>query len=292
VLGQINREEGPVAQADYRSEPEAFGDAATSQLLVEPLVHRGIELAIVTLNRPEHRNPIDKDTATELLATLSELEQPNGPRGVVLTGAADAFSAGGNMKGYVELYKDPERFRRFLDEFDAVCELLERSRLVTVAMVNGVCVAGGLEIALACDFITIAESAHIGDGHLKFAQLPGGGGSQRLVRALGVSRARQWLLSGQLYPAETAVAHGLATFAAPSSALRERTFDLLAEVCTASPLALERMKSLIGLAQELPLGAGIQEETEIVHKYATQSYDATEGLRAFAERRPPRYLGE
>lgn len=265
--------------------------AATSLLVLERIVSAGVDVTIVTLNRPEQRNPIDRATIRALRDTITQLAQPGGPRAIILTGAGATFSAGGDLKGYQSLYRDPVAFRAFMDDFDATCQLIEESPAAVIAMINGVCVAGGLELALACDAIVIADSARIGDAHLGFAQLPGAGGSQRLVRAIGVQRARHWLLTGNTFDATTAVAAGLAVSVAPGPELLARTLALAGEMTKRSPLAFRKMKELIQIAQNHPLDEGLRRETDLVHHYATTSHDATEGLQAFAERRPPTYLG-
>lgn len=265
--------------------------AETDLLILDHVRHRDAEIALIILNRPEARNPLDAQTVRELRALLSGLAQQATCDAVVLTGAGEAFSAGGDLKGYQSLYGDPEGFNVYMQDFAEVCRLLERSLPLAVAMINGVCVAGGLELSLACDLITIADSARVGDGHLRFAELPGAGGSQRLVRALGVQRAKNWLLTGALFSSEIAVTSGLATLAAPSEQLREATFDLVARVTSHSRLALLTMKELVATASSTPLEEGLAIERARVLDYATRSYDAVEGLRAFAERRPPRYEG-
>ena len=222
---------------------------------------------------------------------LVELSVDGTTRAIVITGAGPAFSAGGDLQGYQTLYRQPEEFSRFLETFHQVCDLLERSPAVTVAMVNGACVAGGLELALACDLITMAEDAMIGDGHLRFGQLPGAGGSQRLVRAIGWQRARHWLLTARLFDAPTALAAGLVVGTFPAEDLRAETLALLAPVLGQSPLAVAKMKELIRLADEAPLSEGLRQEMRIVADYAVTSHDATEGLKAFAERRDPDYRG-
>jgi enoyl-CoA hydratase/carnithine racemase len=274
-----------------RDRPIAYPPRSEKLLRLEWIDDGELDVVVVTFNRPEQRNPIDKDTLRALKEIVDGLSGPGGPRAIVLTGDGDAFSAGGDLKGYQTLYRDADAFRRFMNDFDDTCDAIERSPCIVVAMVNGTCVAGGTEIALACDLIVIAAEARIGDGHLRFAQLPGAGGSQRLVRAIGVQRARQLLLTGELVPAAYAVDIGLATLHVPLAALRERTFDLLREMAGRSRLGQARMKELIRIAQNTTLAEGLRQETEVVHEYATTSYDATEGLMAFAERRPPRYEG-
>lgn len=262
-----------------------------SLILTERFEHAGMDVAVLTFNRPQHRNPLDKATIKALRGILTDFADGDAPDAVVLTGAGGAFSAGGDLKGYQELYRDHDAFREFMTDFSETANLLERGPMLAVSMINGVCVAGGLELSLACDFITIAETAKIGDGHLKYAQLPGAGGSQRLVRAIGVQRARHWLLTGRHFNAQAAVDSGLAVFSAPSEELRDRTLGLLAELAALTPLGLRTMKKLIATALCTDLDTGLQIETREVFRYATASFDATEGLNAFADRRPPNYLG-
>jgi len=247
--------------------------------------------ALLTLNRPDSRNPIDKVTIGLLKTILSDLIDEGDVAAVILTGAGDAFSAGGDLKGYRNLYRNPASFQTFMQDFDEVCRILETAPFLTIAMINGTCVAGGLELSLACDFITIADEARVGDGHLRFAQLPGAGGSQRLVRAIGVQRAKYWLYTARLFPAAEAVAAGLAVFSAPVAELPERTLALAAEVTELTPLGWRTMKQLVDVAQHTHLPEGLRIESRMVFEYATSSHDASEGLKAFAERRPARYLG-
>jgi enoyl-CoA hydratase len=163
--------------------------------------------------------------------------------------------------------------------------------VVSIAMVNGTCVAGGLELVLSCDLTVMASDAVIGDSHLRFAQLPGAGGSQRLVRAVGPARARAWILSGAHYSAEAAMAAGLVAEVVTPDLLRGRTLQLATTIAGYSPLAVRRAKTLLDLAEQASMDARLAAERSLVHDYATTSFDATEGLAAFAERRPPKYRG-
>lgn len=246
---------------------------------------------ILTLSRGESRNPVDSATARALRGFLTEADADANVRAVVLTGEGSAFSAGGDLRGYLTLYRDEAAFRAFLDDFAEVCLLLERGRYASFAMVNGACVAGGLELLLACDVAIAAATAKIGDGHLQFGQLPGAGGSQRLCRAIGLQKAKELLLTGRLLAADEALAIGLVARVVPPAELRATTLALVAEIAAHSPLAVERMKALVALSQDTLRPAGLEGEIELVARYATTSHDATEGLHAFLDRRKPRWEG-
>lgn len=258
---------------------------------VERLEFEFGNILIAELNRPAQKNPLDVDTVGELLGIVATAIADPRTRGLVITGAGDAFSAGGDLKKYVSLYQNPADFRRFQQSIYRLCELLESGELITFAMVNGACVAGGLEVALACDFIVMAEGARIGDGHLKFGQLPGAGGSQRLCRAIGLQKAKEVLLTGKLYGAREALEMQLISRAVPLDTLREETLRLCQEVCRHSPLALKEMKNLVTLSQNHLREEALRREEDAVHVYATESEDAFEGLQSFIEKRAPRYLG-
>ncbi|HEY0903024.1 MAG TPA: enoyl-CoA hydratase-related protein [Marmoricola sp.] len=251
----------------------------------------GTRGVLIRVNRPEQRNPLDHATVRALLRHLEEAEQDESVRGFVVSGVGPAFSAGGDLRKYVDLYARPAQFSAFLADFKQLCERLERGQLVTCAMVNGACVAGGLELALACDFITISEDARIGDGHLGSGQLPGAGGSQRLGRAIGWQKAKEWMLSGRLYTAREAEAVGLVSVVAAPESLEAATLELVGSVGQHSPLGYRTLKQLINVGRQESLDDGLEREIKQVHEYATTSRDATEGLLAFLEKRRPKYDG-
>jgi enoyl-CoA hydratase/carnithine racemase len=248
-------------------------------------------VATVTLDRPQQRNPLDWRTVKRLGELVRAFETDASVQVVVVRGAGGNFSAGGDMKGYVDLYRDAAAFRQFLVEFHALLDAIEASSKIYVAVIEGYCVAGGLELLLACDLVLAAESAKIGDAHIGFGQLPGAGGSQRLPRAVGPMRARYLMLTGDILDAAQAERIGLVSKVAPDADLDATLARIVSRVARASPLGREGMKHLVRVASRTDLAEGLRTELEYVWRYATTSVDATEGLVAFGEKRPPRFTG-
>lgn len=255
------------------------------------LVDTRAQVATVTLNRPEQMNPLDWSTVKELGACMEALERDPAVRVVVITGSGRAFSAGGDLKSYLTLYKDNAGFHRFLRDLHDVLDRIERSAKVVIAAVNGHCLAGGLELMLACDLVVATEEARIGDAHLNFGQLPGGGGSQRLPRAIGVLRAKQLFFTGDWVTGSEAERIGLVSCAVPAAELMTTVNALAAKIAAKSPVGLRSIKYLVNEGMQVSLRAGLELELNYVHHYATSTEDAREGLLAFAEKRKPDFKG-
>lgn len=246
-------------------------------------------IARVTLARADKLNPLDWSTVKELKQAVAEIEGHDEVRCVILTGEGRSFSAGGDLDGYLRLYRAPDRFQAFLDDFYAMLVGIEQARAVWIAAVNGVTVAGGIELLLACDMAIAAASARIGDGHLNFGQLPGAGGSQRLPRAIGLLRAKHLMLTGDLLDAETAERWGLVTRVVADAELIATADAIAAGLLAKSGVGLAGAKRLANLTLELPYDEGLKAEIAFVHHYATTEPDAMEGLVAFKEKRAPRF---
>ena len=253
------------------------------------VVEKAPGVATLTLNRPAQMNPLDWSTVKALLAACRDLEADRSLRVVLVTGSGKAFSAGGDLEGYLALYKRPEDFRRFLGDLCALLELLEKSDKVIVAAVNGYCLAGGLELMLACDLAIAADTAQIGDAHLNFGQLPGGGGSQRLPRAIGAQRARDLIFTGRFIDGTEAERIGLVARVVPAAGLMPAARKLADDILAKSPAAVARAKTLVRDGMAMGLQRALQFEIDLVHEWATTHPDAMEGLKAFAEKRSPRF---
>jgi len=246
--------------------------------------------ARLTLARADKLNPLDWATVRELKAAVAAIEARADIFAVVVTGRGRSFSAGGDLDGYIHLYKNPDKFSAFLEDFFDMLNAIEASSKIYIAAINGVCVAGGLELLLACDLVIAAESAKIGDGHLNFGQLPGAGGSQRLPRAIGMLRAKKLMLTGDLVSAIEAWDMGLVTDVVPDAELDAAAAALVAKLGDKSRAGLRGAKHLANLTLTTDLATGLRQEIDFVHRYATTEPDATEGLIAFKEKRKPAFV--
>jgi enoyl-CoA hydratase/carnithine racemase len=253
----------------------------------------GASAAVVTLDRPDQLNPIDAAMLADLDRALDTVVGSPDVRTVLVTGAGRAFSAGGDMKAYVELQRDPVAFPRFVADLHRTFGRFRTLPVPVVALVNGVTAAGGLELVLNCDFAIVAASARLGDAHLNFGQMGGGGVLTLLPRAIGRARAAELVFSGRFLSATEAVAWGLASRCVPDDELLAAGLDFAAEVAAKSPLAVRNAKQVMHdlWADNGSVDAGLRYELERDAYYCLTSSDAPEGLAAFAERRRPRFEG-
>ena len=249
--------------------------------------------AVIRLNRPGQLNPIDDEVLDRIDDHLDAIDTDPTVRAVLVTGNGRAFSAGGDLKKYVDLQRDPVAFPAFVGHLHRTFGRLRAMRVPVVALVNGVTAAGGLELILNCDFAIVGESAKVGDGHLNFGQMGGGGVLTLLPRAIGKARAIELLLSGRFLTAVETVDWGLASRCVPDADLLGAGLDFATEVAAKSPLAVANAKQV---AHQLwsdngSVDAGLRLELERDAYYCLTSHDAPEGLQAFSEKRPPKFTG-
>ncbi len=253
----------------------------------------GAVAAVLRLNRPDQLNPIDEEVLDRFDDHLDAVEADSSIRVLFVTGNGRAFSAGGDLKKYVELQQDPVGFPEFVGHLHHAFGRLRGLRVPVVALVNGVTAAGGLELILNCDFAFVAASAKIGDGHLNFGQMGGGGVLTLLPRAIGKARAMELMMSGRLLSATEAVEWGLASRCVPDNELLDAGLAFAREVAVKSPLAVANAKQVMHQlwSDNGSVDAGLRFELERDAYYCLTSHDAPEGLRAFADKRPPRFTG-
>jgi enoyl-CoA hydratase len=245
-------------------------------------------VSILTVNRPEKRNALSSAVRREIIATLERIADDESVRVVVVTGAGGkAFVAGADVLEFSERSTSEQR-----DEMsgDSMFEVIAAYPKPTIAMINGLALGGGCELALACDVRVAGASARLGQPEINLGLIPGGGGTQRLPRLIGEGAAMRLVLSGELIDAEEAHRIGLVDIVVSDLELRGRVLDLAHRIAEKSPVALRAAKAAIRSASELPMRAGLDRERRLFLT-CFGSDDAREGIAAFFEKRPPRFLG-
>ena len=245
-------------------------------------------LAVITIDRPHARNAISLETMDQLEKAL---DGADGARALVLTGAGDrAFVSGGDLKELSALRTEHEAASMAF-RMRTICDRIAGFPTPTIAALNGHALGGGCELALACDFRIMARGRpKIGVPEVKLGLLPSGGGTTRLPRLIGRTAALDLLLRGRPIGADDAERIGLITEATEPEDLHRRASGLAAELASLPPLAVREIKRCVDLGLDGPLSAGfaLEERGNIA---LAQTADAREGVAAFNERRPPRFIG-
>lgn len=245
-------------------------------------------VATLTIDRPEKRNALNSQVRRDMILALAALEPDADIRVVVITGSGErAFVAGADVSEFAD--RTPIQQRAAM-EGRTVFEVVASYPKPTIAAINGFALGGGCELALACDLRIAARSARLGQPEVNLGILPGGGGTQRLPRLVGLGRAMRLILTGELIDAETAERIGLVDEVVDDDALHERTRELATTIAARSPVALKLIKDAIRAAAEMPLSAGLAFERELFVT-AFASDDRTEGVTAFLEKRTPDFRG-
>jgi enoyl-CoA hydratase len=245
-------------------------------------------VAFLRIDRPEKRNALDTATRAALIEGLDWADQSDEVRVVVLTGEGGvAFASGADLS---ESSDDATaELLASLDErrvYDAVSEC---SRPV-VAMIDGFCLGGGCELALACDVRIASSRSRFGQPEIRLGIIPGGGATQRLPRLVGLGQALRLVLTGTLIDADEALRLGLVELVVPPEELETATRELCASMARHSAGALQLAKQAVRASLSLPLADGLANEKELLRE-AMRSVDAAEGIAAFREKRPPRFEG-
>jgi enoyl-CoA hydratase/carnithine racemase len=256
--------------------------------------HRG-PVAWVTLLRADALNALTVEMCDELADAFGRLDADEAVRVIVITGSGRAFCAGADLKNMLaglagEATGRSERIAAFVD---GIADGVERIREVgkpVIAAVNGITMAGGLEIAMACDIVVAAREARIGDGHANFGVFPGAGSAAVLPRRVGPHFAKLMLFSGEPMSADECLAMGLVQRVVPGDALQAEVQRLAEKIAEKSPLLLRRMKRTVADALDQPEAAALRLERTVFHVHK-QAQDFEAGLAAFSERRKPVFTG-
>jgi len=245
-------------------------------------------VAIVTINRPEKRNALDGQVRCAFLGAMDRARRDENVRSVIVTGAGDkAFVAGADIAEFEGRSPvDQWRVMKSPSIFDAV----ERLPKPVIAAVNGYCLGGGMELALACDIRIASSSAKFGQPEVNLGIIPGGGGTQRLPRIVGLGAALRLILSGEIIAADEALRLRLVEEVAEPAKLLDRATELAELMASKSPVALAAAKEATRAALSLPLDDGLKLETALF-QLCFSSADKAEGVRAFLEKRSAEFTG-
>jgi enoyl-CoA hydratase/carnithine racemase len=244
------------------------------------------------LQRPAAMNAISAEMLDELNLAIDRIEADETVRVVVLTGAGRAFCAGADLKGLTIAggVLDPDRIVEFVGYAGRTIERLAELPQPVIAGVNGLALAGGLELLLAGDIVIASASARIGDAHSNFGLIPGAGGSVRLARVVGPQMAKYLAFTGEAFPPGSPVLAGLVSEVVEPDMLEARLDELAVALAAKSPLGLGRMKRLINDSPDQPLAEALAAEQKALGEQC-RSQDFAEGLAAFAAKRAPHYQG-
>ena len=269
-------------------------DTAGETLLVD---RPAPAIARITLNRPAAMNAYDFAMTQNLIATIAAFRDDDTAKVLILTGAGTrAFCTGGDIGGSdaghaARVAATPlGHGREMRDGMQAVILALRRLDKPSIAVVRGFAVAGGLALALACDFRLAAQSARLGDTSNKVGLLPDEGGAWLFARAMGRDRALKMVLLSEIYPAAEAERLGLVTEVVADDALAARSLELAAALASRAPLAVRLSKTMIDRADALSLAESMV-DAQLAVMIANPSADVREGIAAFFEKRPPKFEG-
>ncbi|MBI4638971.1 MAG: enoyl-CoA hydratase [Candidatus Rokubacteria bacterium] len=254
------------------------------------LVEHAGPVATLTLNRPDARNALDLVMRRELLAALDELEADDATRVVVLTGAGEHFCAGGDVKMMRDKRHTAAEGRERVALLGRMVERLVDFPRPTLARVDGFAVGAGCNLALCCDLIVASDRAKFGEVFAKIGLVPDGGGTWFLPRLVGLARAKELIFTAEVIDAAEALRVGLVNRVVPAAELDAATRQLAERIAAGPPAVLRLAKQLVNRAAVSDLASALAGEA-FAQAVAITGEDHQEGLRAFFEKRPPRFTG-
>ena len=245
-------------------------------------------VGVITLNRPDALNALNTNMVTELIEALSEFEKDVEVRCLVITGSEKAFSAGADIKEMAEISAVQ---MAMTGHFFPLWDKVGKYPKPIVGALSGFVLGGGLELAMSCDVLVASETTQLGQPEIDIGVMPGGGGSQRLTRAVGKYKAMEMVLTGKRIGAEEARALGLVSRVVPKEAYLSEAKKVANEIASKSPVAVRLAKMAINKAFEMGLSDGLDFERELFYLLFA-SEDKVEGMRAFMEKRKPEFKGK
>jgi enoyl-CoA hydratase len=243
---------------------------------------------MIELNRPKVYNCLTREMLSSIRSAIDFFERGGSVRAVVITAAGKHFCTGAALDEVEIARGSPDHLQGYLAHGHAVLDRLQQVSMPIVAAVQGLCLAGGIELALACDVLFAADDAKFGDQHAAFGLIPGWGGSQRLTRAIGLHRSLDMMFSARRIDAQTALDWGLVNYVSGNGNLHHDALDYARVLSTRNGDGLAAMKRLAYLAAADRLAAGLHQEREEALPIL-MGKNVDEGLNAFKERRTPKF---
>jgi enoyl-CoA hydratase/carnithine racemase len=245
-------------------------------------------LAFLTLNR-QPVNALSQDLITSLTELFDEISINPAINILIISSSIKHFCAGVDLKERSDLSIDETK--KVVSQIGDCFSKLEKLPFPTISAIKGSALGGGLELALCCDFRVGEDSAILGLPETSLGIIPGAGGTQRLPRLIGLSKAKYWIYSARKFSAEEAFIDGVVDFLSPDGEVLETAIDLAAELMENAPLALRAGKLAVSKGYELPVEDGLEIEKE-AYEVTLNSEDRNEALKAFLQKRPPKWSGE
>jgi enoyl-CoA hydratase len=246
-------------------------------------------VATITLNRPEAMNAFSKEVVEEVIQALGDAKDDESIRVVILTGAGEkAFSAGADIKTMIGM--NALRARELSLMGEKLCLAFENFEKPVIAALNGYALGGGLEVAMACDLRIASENARMGQTEVNFGLIPGWGGTQRLTRLIGATKAKELVFTGRMIDAKTAEQLGILNMVIPADKFKETVMKFAMDLAAKPPVAIKVAKSLINKGADIGLDSALALEREGFSVVASTE-DLQEGVKAFTEKRKPLFRG-
>ncbi len=243
-------------------------------------------VALIRINRPEARNALNMEVRHLIAQHLTAASEDAAIRCIVLTGNEKSFAAGADIKEMAGIGAI-EAMQRGTDKLWRTTAACTKP---VIAAVNGFALGGGCELAMTCDIIVAGESARFGQPEVRIGIIPGGGGTQRLTRAVGKYKAMKICLTGELFSAQEAHGMGLVSEVVPDAEVEKRALALASQIAELAPLAVQQIKEVILAGQDSSLDAALRLETKAI-QVLFASQDQKEGMVAFSEKRKPKFPG-
>lgn len=245
------------------------------------------KIAIIRLNRPKELNALNLELMQQLMTSLVTLDKDDQVRAIIITGNERVFAAGADIKqmagkGAIDMLK--------VDQF-TTWDTIRRIKKPIIAAVSGFALGGACEMCMLCDMIVASETAQFGQPEIRIGVMPGAGGTQRLVRAIGKARAMEMAMTGRFITAKEAYDYGLINKIVPVDLYLEEAKKLAKQIATMSPIAIESIKESINQSYDSFLQEGLRFERKNFYMlFATE--DQKEGMQAFIEKRPAEFQGK